>query len=99
MKCEVKWLDSKIKEKFLKLDSKLMNQIVKALDRIEHNHCCGIYIPKRLIPSKWDVRNLCKLNLTGGWRLIYTITSDQRKIIVYILDFMNHKQYCRLFNY
>lgn len=100
MKCEVRWINSKISDKFYNLkDERLTVSINKALDLIEIDHSSGIYIPKRLIPNRWKVENLCKMNLPNGWRLLFTKVSDEKSITAYILDFMNHKQYCRLFKY
>jgi len=100
MKSEVRWIDSKTRTRFYNLkDRQLFYYINRALDNIERDHTCGIYVQRRLIPKQWNLKNLCKYNLPHGWRLLYTIVSDEKAITAYILDFMNHKQYCRLFNY
>ncbi len=37
--------------------------------------------------------------LVGYWRMIYTITEDEVKIIAFVLEFMNHEQYDKVFGY
>lgn len=42
---------------------------------------------------------LWKIDLVGFWRLIYTITGDEVKIIAFVLEFMDHNKYNKLFGY
>ena len=64
---------------------------------------CGIQIPKKLIPKtykdKYDVDNLWKYDLPKAWRLIYFIKGDAVKIVSIILEWFDHKEYERRFNY
>lgn len=109
MKSEIKFAEEKIKESFTKLkeskteDKKLYEWINKALDNLEENPFCGIQIPKRLIPKiyikKYMIDNLWKYNLPEGWRLIYSVTNNEVCILSIILEWMNHKEYERRFNY
>ena len=63
----------------------------------------GIHIPKNRIPKEYiknyDVNNLWKINLSGSWRMIYTIKGDEVEIISLILDIINHKDYDKKFGY
>lgn len=43
--------------------------------------------------------NLWKYDLPDAWRLIYTIKEDEIKILSIILEWFDHKEYERKFNY
>ena len=65
----------------------------------------GRNVKKKLIPrelvDKYGIDNLWIYNLPSAWRLLYTLTRDESdiKIIAVILDWMNHKDYEKLFNF
>ena len=76
----------------------------KIYQKILENAFCGIQFPKDLIPKeyikKYEINNLWKYNLPGAWRLLYTITTPNKiEIISVVLDWMNHKDYERLFKF
>lgn len=62
-----------------------------------------MHIEKRKIPTEYireyDVNNLWKVNLSGAWRMIYTIRGSEVDIIALILDLMDHKEYNKKFGY
>lgn len=72
---------------------------------------CGIHIPKNNIAEKYlleyGVTNLWKINLSGGWRMIYTLNRPQisnqesEEIVVWldVLDIVDHRKYDGLFLY
>ena len=82
-------------------------QLLKAIDRertnLKINPQKGIHIPKRNITKqvvdRYNTDKLWKLNLVGYWRLIYTITGDDVKVISFILEIMDHKKYDKVFGY
>jgi Txe/YoeB family toxin of Txe-Axe toxin-antitoxin module len=59
----------------------------------------GINIPKKYIPSKYDVTNLWKLNLSSFWRMIYTIKGDKIEVVCFVLDIIPHDKYNKIFRY
>jgi len=81
----------------------LFNTINKTLELLEIDPEVGIPIRKNRIPykyiEKYKVTNLWKINLSGYWRLIYTINTTQVKIINLVLDIFDHKKYNKLFKY
>ena len=100
------FVNKKIKEKYLELETSQEKELYKfinrAIDDLKENPQCGIKISKKLIPSEYSkipIDNLWKYNLPGAWRLLYTIKGDKIKIFTVLLDWMNHKNYERKFNY
>lgn len=99
--------DEKLKKyyfKSLRLNSNLAKSLIKAKKDILENVFCGVQISKNLIPDKYihkyGINNLWKYNLDSSWRLLYSITTPSEfEIIVVVLDWMNHKNYEKLFNY
>jgi len=81
----------------------LYKWISRAIDDLEENSFCGIQIPKKLIPKvyieRYDIDNLWKYDLPKGWRLIYSVANDEVCIISILLEWMNHKDYEKRFNY
>ncbi|MDI6737684.1 MAG: hypothetical protein QME12_04180 [Nanoarchaeota archaeon] len=107
--CIIKFASDKLCNDIYELEKgnaekrELFKAIQKALDAIENNAFCGIQIPKRQIPheymKKYDPENLWKINLYGGWRLIYTITTHDILVVGLVLEYLDHKQYEKRFNY
>ncbi len=81
----------------------LLRSISQKISLIKDNPQYGIHIAKKKIPveyaSRYDVDNLWKVNLSGYWRMIYTITGSEVEIIALILEIINHKEYDKKFKY
>ena len=81
----------------------LFNSIRQKIELLKENPQYGIHVPKNLIPNKYvnlyDVNNLWKINLSGAWRMIYTIKGNEIEIISLILDIFDHKIYEKTFSY
>ena len=78
--------------------------IIQAISAIQENFSCGRNVKKELIPrkliEKYELTNLWIYDLPNGWRLLYSVTSGgEIEIIAVILDWMNHKDYNRLFGF
>ena len=109
MKSEIKFAEARLEKTLQNLkvskteEEKLYKWIQRALADLKENAFCGIQLPKRLIPriyiSKYGIDNLWKYDLPKGWRLIYSVTNGNVCIISIILEWMNHKDYERRFNY
>ncbi len=106
MECEVTFKDINLKKSFeelLSTDPRLYKEIEKALNDICKDHSCGRNVKKKLIPKdlirKYEIRNLWIYNLRRDWRLLYSIGRDEVEILAIILDWMNHKEYERLFKF
>jgi len=102
--CEIQFANKKVQEAFEKIDdSQLRKNLQRAFEDICKNPFCGVQIPKKLIPKeyiqKFNIKNVWKYNLPDAWRLIYSIEGGQITIITIILEWLNHKEYERRFNY
>jgi len=84
-------------------NEKLYSQIKRAIEDLKEDPLYGIRIPKKLWPkeyiNKYRITNLRKYDLHNGWRLIYTIDSDEVQILCIILEWFDHKEYNRRFKY
>src|SRR3989344_1246917 len=106
---ESRFIDENVRKSFYKLnegdksEQELFIFINQALNNIEKNAFCGIQIPKKQIPKeyiqRYQVTNLWKYDLPKAWRLIYSIENQKICIISIILEWMNHKDYEKRFNY
>lgn len=106
MECKVRFVNEKLKEAFQDIkssDERLSKEISKALDDICKNAFCGRNVKKKLIPKKfiqkYGINNLWIYNLRKDWRLLYTLAGEEIQVIAIILDWMNHKDYDRLFKF
>ena len=82
----------------------LKKSINKAIEKLKENIFAGENIPKKLIPkeykNKYGIDNLWWYPLPNGWRLIYSIlTPSNFEILAVILEYFDHKNYERRFNY
>lgn len=104
---EIRWNSVLLEEDFHKLQNSnksLFRQITVALNNIKSNAFCSTNIPKRLIPKEWKkYSNLWKYDLSGRWRLFYTVAPPDAQggilVLAIVLDWMSHKDYERLFGY
>ena len=109
IKSRIFFADKNIEDSFNKLKSgkfeekQLYLDLEQAFGNLKKNAFSGIQIPKRLIPKEYGIkhesRNLWKYDLPRGWRLIYTIDSNDIEILSIILECLDHKNYEKRFNY
>jgi Txe/YoeB family toxin of Txe-Axe toxin-antitoxin module len=109
MKSKIKFADARIEKALRDLrdsrteDKKLYKWIYRAFEDLEESAFCGIQLPKRLIPKtyvdKYRIDNLWKYDLPKGWRLIYSVSHGQICVLSIVLEWMDHKNYERRFNY
>ena len=89
----------------------LFRSIEDKIAILKRDYDFGIHIPKdrigRTYIVEYDVTNLWKVNLSGGWRMIYTLKQPQREnteveilsIWLDVLDIISHEDYDKIFNY
>ena len=107
METKIEFANLNLKRAFEDLvdsDQRLYKEIEKAFEDILVNKYCGRNVRKKLIPrgliKKYNINNLWIYNLRKDWRLLYTLTnSGEINILAVVLDWMNHKDYERLFKF
>ena len=73
--------------------------------RTKANPHYGDPMAKKLIPkeyvTKYGVTNLFRVELPNCWRMLYTLTNDEKEveIIAFVLDIMDHRKYDTKFGY
>ncbi len=84
-------------------DRQLHGMIERAMKGLKKNPACGTKIPKKLWPKeyirKYRITNLWKQDLARGWRLIYTIQTNEVMVLSIILEWFDHKEYEKRFGY
>ena len=84
-------------------DKKLYDFIDRAIDDLKKDPMCGTKIQKKVWPKEYiqnyGITNLWKYDLPNAWRIIYTIETDEIKIVNIILEWFNHNEYEKRFNY
>ena len=100
--------EKKIKERLEELrngktkEKELYDFIIRAFEDLKKNAFAGIQVPKKLIPKeylKFGIDNLWKYNLPSAWRILYSVGKEGVQVLSIILEWMDHKEYERRFNY
>lgn len=78
---------------------RLMKSINNKSELLKLNPVYGQSVPKDLIPDTLDVDNLFRVELTGYWRMLYTLKTNQIEIVNFILYIVDYKAYDKLFRY
>ncbi len=105
MKYKIVFIDKKLEDAFKKLDDSdpIKKALIRAIKNIQEDPRAGRNVIKKMIPKelikKYEIENLRIYNLPNAWRMLYTLTSDGIEIISVLLDWMNHKDYERLFKF
>jgi len=81
----------------------LFNSIKQKIEFLKSNSQYGQHIAKNKIPKQYileyEINNLWKVNLSGAWRMLYTIKGTEVEIVALILDILDHKKYNKKFGY
>jgi|SRR3989344_5792456 len=102
----VVFVDESLEKSFNDLDEAdpIRKSLVRAIGTLQENAFSGRNVKKSLIPKpliqKYGTNNLWIYNLPNGWRMLYVLTPlEEVQIIAVILDWMNHKDYEKLFKF
>lgn len=84
-------------------DMQLLRAIDREINNLKINPQKGMpikrsYISKQVI-NRYGTHKLWKIELVGFWRMIYTLTGDEVKIITFILEIMDHEKYDKVFGW
>ena len=104
---KVIFVDADLERAFDEMSDKdpIKKALIRAVRDIDGDAFYGRNVKKKLIPrrliEKYGIDNLWIYDLPFAWRMIYALTRDEVdiKIIAVILDWMDHKDYERLFNF
>ncbi|MCX6818414.1 MAG: hypothetical protein NT129_00240 [Candidatus Aenigmarchaeota archaeon] len=78
----------------------LLKSIKQKIELIKANPQYGDAVPKALIrKSGYDVDNLWVVDLTGYWRMFYTLRGGKIEILCFILEIVDHNKYNKIFGY
>ncbi|MEK6859371.1 MAG: hypothetical protein AABX54_01015 [Nanoarchaeota archaeon] len=97
--------DKKIEDEFNFLNEAnwLKKALRRAIEDFKQNAFCGERIRKERIPKiyiqKYDIDNLLWYPLPDGWRLVYSVSSDNNELIAIIVEYFDHKNYERRFGH
>src|SRR3989338_8275028 len=85
------------------IHQQLLKSINQKKELLKINPQAGTHVPKKLIPKvyidKYDADNLWKMDMSGYWRMIYTLRTTEVEITNFILDFLDHEAYDKVFGY
>jgi len=85
-----------------KFDQQLLKVVDRILDILKQDPQFGNPISKSLIPRQYldsGINNLWRVELPSFWRLLYTIRGDKLEIVTFVLEWIDHKRYDKLFGY
>lgn len=78
---------------------RLIKSIRQKADLIKRDPFFGDNMPKGLIPKTLGVTNLFRVELTGYWRMLYTLKGDEIEIVAIVLLLVDHERYNKIFGY
>jgi len=103
---KVVFVDGSLEKLFNELNraDPVKKALIRAINNLQEDAFSGRNVKKNLIPrsliQKYGLNNLWIYNLPDGWRMLYVLTpSEEVQIIAVILDWMNHKDYEKLFKF
>ncbi|MFH0978807.1 MAG: hypothetical protein V1837_05900 [Candidatus Woesearchaeota archaeon] len=83
--------------------SQLLSSINIALRNIKANPRYGDLIPRKYISKgvvqRYGTDKILRVELVGYWRLLYTLIGDEAQVIAFILEYMDHDKYNKVFAY
>ncbi|OIO25878.1 hypothetical protein AUJ14_03230 [Candidatus Micrarchaeota archaeon CG1_02_55_22] len=77
----------------------LLKSIQQKVELIKLNPMFGDNIPKKLIPANLQVSNLFRVEISGRWRMLYTLDGNKIEIVAFVLYVIDHPNYDKLFGY
>jgi hypothetical protein len=81
----------------------LLTSINTAIRNLKADPFTGDLVPRKYLTKKviekYGTDKIFRLPLVGYWRMLYTVIGDETKIIAFILEYMDHDKYNKLFDY
>ena len=106
---EVTFVNKELKQTYESLEDndQVKKAITKAIDDLKKSRKVGKKFPDKILRNKkakefvkkHNLKNIWHYNLTSSWRLLYTVAGDDIEILAIILNWLDHKDYDRLFGF
>ena len=84
-------------------NEQLLTSINNAIRNVKANPFYGDFIPRKYVSkatmNRYGTEKIFRVELVGYWRLLYTIIGNEAKIVAFILEYMNHDCYNKIFGY
>ena len=84
-------------------EMQLLRSIRQKIDFIKANPFYVDPIAEKLIPEEYKklygTINLFRVELSGFWRMLYTLKGDKIEIVAFVLDIIDHPTYDKKFGY
>ena len=81
----------------------LLSSVNNALKNIKANPFYGDLVPKKYLSKgvvdRYGTDKIFRTELVGYWRLLYTLIGDEVSIVAFILEYMDHDKYDKIFGY
>lgn len=81
----------------------LLSSINNAIRNLKADPFYGNLIPRKYlskgVTARYGTDKIFRVELVGYWRLLYTVIGDETKIIAFILEYMDHDKYDKIFGY
>ncbi len=81
----------------------LLSSINNAIKNIKIDYKYGDLIPRKYLTKKtierYGTDKILRVELIGFWRLLYTLIGDEARIIAFILEYLDHDKYNKVFGY
>ncbi len=83
--------------------AQLLSSINTAVANLKIDPHYGNLIPRKYLSKRtmqrYGTDKIFRVELVGYWRLLYTLVGDEAKIIAFVLEYMDHAQYNKIFGY
>jgi aromatic ring-opening dioxygenase LigB subunit len=81
----------------------LLSSINTAIKNLKLDPHHGDLVPRKYLPkksiTKYGTDKIFRIELVGYWRMLYTLIGDEAKIVAFILEYMDHDTYNKVFEY
>jgi len=81
----------------------LLFSINNAIKNLKLDPHFGDLIPRRNfgknVINRYGTDKIFRIELVGYWRMLYTLVGDEAKIVAFILEYMDHDKYDKIFDY
>lgn len=78
----------------------LFKSIEQKIELVKANPQYGDSVPKALIQrSGYNVSNLWVADLTGYWRMLYTLKGSKVEVLCFVIEIIDHGRYDKIFGY